>query len=80
MKDHLSVCKEAIIRETLLDRAVVVEIDRKGETRYNNYMLNKSTPELLRQPRTWGESGVIKMRTKATATLADRGVPCMMLG
>ena len=47
---------------------------------YDNYAPNESPPALLNLLRTWGEAVFLKMCTKITKTIADRGVPCMMVG
>ena len=37
-------------------------------------------PAFAKHLRTWGEAGTVKIKTKTTPKLADRGVQCMMVG
>eukprot|EP00957_Ditylum_brightwellii_P021900 1651557-Ditylum_brightwellii.AAC.1 len=63
---------------TLLDGAVVVEVDGVKRTWYKYYC--GKLPKFFKFLRQWGEAGIVKVRVKTTAKLNDRGVTCMMAG
>ena len=47
--------------------------------KYNHNSPNEIPPAFLKIFRTWVEAVVIKMRTKTTTKISDRGVTCMMV-
>eukprot|EP00957_Ditylum_brightwellii_P026291 1988625-Ditylum_brightwellii.AAC.1 len=63
---------------TLLDGAVVVEIDGVKKTRYKHFCSKK--PNFLSCLRQWGEAGMVKVHKKTTPKVDDRGITCMMVG
>ena len=79
VKDRYSVYKDGIQCATLIYGAVVIKIDGKRAMRYDNYAPNESTPAFLNLLRTWGEAGVVKMRTKNTTKLTYKGLTCLMV-
>ena len=78
LKERHSICKEDIQCATLIDGAVVVEINVKREMKYAHFAPNESLPVFINLLITWGEAGVVKTRTKTTTKLADRGMQFMM--
>jgi hypothetical protein len=47
-------------------------------TRYKHFC--GKNPKFAKHLRTWGEAGAVKIKTKTTPKLADRGVQCMCVG
>jgi hypothetical protein len=47
-------------------------------TRYKHFC--GKNPKFAKHLRTWGEAGTVKIKTKTTPKLADRGVQCMFVG
>ncbi len=69
---------KAFEHATALDGLIVTTIDGKNATRYEHW--HGSLPKWVRHLRTWGESGTVKVKTKTTPKLADRGIQCMFVG
>eukprot|EP00957_Ditylum_brightwellii_P002720 209034-Ditylum_brightwellii.AAC.1 len=69
---------EAFETATLLDGAVVVEVDGVKHTRYKHFC--DKLPKFFKFLQQWGEAGTVKVRVKTTPKLNDRGVTCMMVG
>ena len=78
LKIRYKVVSEAFKTATLLDGLVVVTIDGKTATRYEHWA--ESIPQFTQHLRTWGEAGTVKIKTLATAKVADRGLQCMFVG
>ena len=70
--------REAFKTTTLLDGLQVITVDGKEATRYVHW--NKTNPAFSKHLRTWGEAGTVKLKTKMTLKLNDRGATCMMVG
>ena len=72
------VFKEAFKTATLLDGLQTTSIDEKIATRYMHFF--GSNPNFAKHLRTWGEAGTVKIKTKSTPKIADRGAQCMFVG
>jgi hypothetical protein len=70
--------REAFKTATLLDGLQVIELDGTEATRYVHW--NNKNPDFAQHLRTWGEAGTVKLKTKMTPKLRDRGATCMMVG
>jgi hypothetical protein len=57
---------------------VVITIGEKKATRHEHFY--GENPKWMKYLRTWGEAGTVKVKTKTTPKLADRGVHCMFIG
>ena len=77
-KLRYKVWTEAFATATLLDGMVPIMLDGKLATRYEHWA--GENPAFVNYLRTWGEAGTVKVKTKNTPKLADRGVPCMFVG
>jgi hypothetical protein len=55
-----------------LDSLVVIQQGGIEKTRFE-FFYNGNKPEWADKIRTWGEAGVVKLRTLLTAKLEDRG-------
>jgi hypothetical protein len=54
---------------------------RKGiETTRYEFFYQGLKPKWAAHRRTWGEAGVVKLKTLSFAKLEDRGVTCMFVG
>jgi len=60
-----------------LDGLTIVEIDGKTATRYEHFY--GTLPKWARHLRTWGEAGTVKLKTRTTPKLNDRGATCMFV-
>jgi hypothetical protein len=70
--------REAFKTATDLDSLVVTTVGTKKATRHEHF--NGNNPKWMKFLRTWGEAGTVKVKTKTTPKLADRGVHCMFIG
>jgi hypothetical protein len=70
--------REAFTTATKLGNLRVQEIDGKSATRYEHFL--GENPKFVKHLRTWGEAGTVKLKTKATPKVGDRGEQCMMVG
>ena len=70
--------KEAFRTATLLDGLTVCEIDGKKATRYEHWC--GRNPAFAKHLRTWGEVGTVKVKTKTSPKLADKGKHCVFVG
>jgi hypothetical protein len=77
-KLRFKVWTEAFKTATLLDGLVPIMLDGKLATRFEHWC--GKIPEFAKHLRTWGEAGTVKIKTKTTPKLADRGVQCMFVG
>ena len=62
--------REAYQTATLIDSLVLVELDGRKATRIEHW--GKPIPLFAYVLRTWGEAGVVKIKTKLTLTLIDQ--------
>lgn len=53
-------------------------VNGKLATRYEHFM--GANPSFAQHLRTWGEAGTVKLKSKKTAKIADRGEQCMFIG
>ena len=72
------VWREAFGTATLLDGLLLIEIDGKMASRFEHWA--GSNPSFAKYLRMWGEAGTVKVKTKTTPKLQDRGVQCMLVG
>jgi hypothetical protein len=70
--------REAFKTATYLDSLVVTKVGTKKATRHDNFY--GKNPKWMTFLITWGEAGTVKVKTKTTPKLADRGIHCMFMG
>ena len=70
--------RETMQTATLLDGLVVTAIEGIKLTRVEHW--GGSLPRWVGYLRTWGEAGVVKLKTKTSAKLVQNGVTCMFVG
>jgi hypothetical protein len=70
--------REASKTATDLDSLVVTTVGTQKATRHDHFY--GKNPKWMKFLRTWGESGTVKVKTKTTPKLADRGIHCMFIG
>jgi hypothetical protein len=63
---------------TKLDALVIVKINDNKKTRYEHFH-NESAP-YLKFLRIFGEAGTVKLKTKTTPKMLNKGVTCMFIG
>jgi hypothetical protein len=78
VKDRYRLYTKAFQTATQLDGLTVTEIDGVKDTRYKHWC--GENPKFVNHLRTWGEAGTVKLRTRATTKVEDRGKPCMFVG
>lgn len=78
MSVRYKVWVKAFDHATALDGLIVVTIDGLTATRYEHWY--GGLPKWVKHLKTWGESGTVKVKTKTTPKLADRGIQCMFVG
>ena len=69
---------EAFNCATQLDGLVLVTINGVTKTRYEHWV--GKNPTFAKYLRTWGEAGTVKVKTKTSPKLKDKGVHCMFVG
>jgi hypothetical protein len=69
---------EAFTTATLLDALVPITIDGVTKARVLHWC--GKLPAYANHLRVWGEAGTVKTKTLATPKIADRGIPCMLVG
>jgi hypothetical protein len=70
--------REAFKTARYLDSLVVKTVGTKKATRHDNFY--GKNPKWMKFLRTWGEAGTVKVKTKTTPKLSDRGVHCIFIG
>jgi hypothetical protein len=70
--------REALKTATDIDSLVVTTVGTKKATRHEHFY--GKNPKWMKYLRTWGEAGTVKVKTKTTPKLADRGVQCIFIG
>ena len=70
--------REAFQTSTLMDGLMVVKINNICQTRFEHW--EGQLPRFFNYLRTWGEAGVVKLRTATTPKIYDRGKTCMLVG
>ena len=68
----------AALCATDVDGLIVVEWNGKTATRAEHWC--GELPKFAGRLRTWGEAGVVTVKTKRTTRVDDRGKTCMMVG
>ena len=61
-----------------MDELIPITIDGVTAARYKRWC--GTNPGFANHLRTWGEAGTVKVKTKTTPKLADRGIQCMFVG
>ena len=69
---------EAFNCATQLDGLVSVTINGVTKSRYEHWV--GKNPAFSKYLRTWGEAGKVKIKTKTSTKLKDKGVHCMFVG
>ena len=70
--------QEAVLTATKLDGLVTATINNGHKTRYELFGMRNSS--FVNHLRTWGEAEVIKISTKTTPKLKNKGVTCAFVG
>ena len=70
--------KEAFKHATTMDNLTVVNINGKDATRFEHF--GEDIPNFVKSLRTWGEAGVVTLKSKATPKVGDRGKVCIFVG
>jgi hypothetical protein len=70
--------REAFKTATDLDSLVVTTVGTNKTTRHEHFY--GTNPKWMKFLRTWGEAVTVKVKTKTTPKLDDRGVHCMFIG
>jgi hypothetical protein len=78
MNIRYKVFTKAFKTATLLDGLTVITIGNREAPRYEHWC--GKNPEFSQYLRTWGEVGMVKVKTDATPRIGDRGVKCMFVG
>jgi hypothetical protein len=72
------VYKAAALHVTDMDGLMLVTIDGVTKTRYEHFY--GSFPKFARLLRTWGEAGVVKLKTSTSPKMNNKGTTCMFVG
>ena len=72
------IVQEAVLTATKLDGLIVVHVNGKEATRYEQFGL--PVPKFVNHMRTWGEAGVVKTKSKPSSKLTNKGSSCMFVG
>ena len=78
IKTRYTVWREAFQTVTDLDGLQAISINGLNQTRYQHF--DGKLPAFVNYLRTWGEAGTVKIKSKTTPKLADKGVQCMFVG
>ena len=70
--------REAYTCATMLDWLVMVTLDGVTKSRVEHWC--GELPKWAGRLRTWGEAGVVKVKTKTTPKQENRGITCMFVG
>ena len=70
--------RESIGTATLLDGLIVIKLDGISKTRLEHW--GDILPAWVNGLRTLGEAGVVKVKTKTSPKLNNKGVTCMFVG
>ena len=70
--------REAFTCATMIDWLSVVEIKGRVATRIEHW--GGELPKFTAALRTWGEAGVVKVKTKTSPKMVNRGTTCMFVG
>ena len=72
------IIQEAVLTATKLDGLVTTYVDNKSQTRYE--LFGMKNPSFVNHLRTWGEAGVVKISSKTSPKLKNKGVTCAFVG
>ena len=72
------VAQKAFETATKLDGLVPVTVDGVKKSRVEHW--SGQVPKFVKHLRKWGEAGTVKLKTKTTPKMSDRGVTMMMVG
>ena len=78
VKLRYSLFREAFQHATDLDNLVIIELNNKEMTRYEHY--GEAIPKWANHMRTWGEAGVVTLKSNATPKVGNRGKTCIFVG
>ena len=70
--------KEAYKCTMLLDGLVLKTLDGVIRTKIEHW--GRNLPQWTKALRTWGKAGVVKLKSKTTPKMANRGIMCMFVG
>ena len=76
-KRHI-VGQKAFETATKLDGLIPTTINGTTKTRAEHF--GNEIPSFVNHMRKWGEAGIVKIRTKTTPKMDDRGITCMFVG
>jgi hypothetical protein len=78
MAMRYKLAQEAFTCATMLDGLIPVTVDGITKTRYEHF--NGENPAFAQHLRTWGEAGTVKIKSKTSPKLYDKGIHCMFVG
>ena len=78
LKMKYKLFRELFMCAMQLDQLTIIEIDGVEKTRIEHW--GADLPKFTKDLRTWGESGVVTVKTIATPKVCDRGVTCILAG
>ena len=78
MEQRYNLFSEVAQFATMLDKMVLTEVNRETKMRLEHF--GNKLPEWTKVMRTWGEAGVVKVKTDTTPKLFERGITCMFDG
>ena len=61
-----------------LDGLVTTNVGKECKTRYE--LFGHKNPEFTRNLRSWGEAGLVKIASKSSPKLRNKGVTCAFVG
>jgi hypothetical protein len=70
--------REAYKTAAILDEYVVIKRHSIEDTRYVHWC--GANPNFTNHLHTWGEAGTVKVKTKTTPKIEDRGIQCIFVG
>jgi hypothetical protein len=78
IEERYKVYIQALIMATRLDALVVITLQGKTLTRFEHFY--GKLPPYLKHLHTWGEAGVVKLKTKTSPKMLNKGLTCMFVG
>ena len=70
--------KSAALYVTDMDGLMLATINGETKTRYEHFL--KEFPKFALMLRTWGEAGVVKLKTSTSPKMNNKGTTCMFVG
>ena len=77
-KERYAIGYKAMLTASKLDGLAIVDINGEKKTRYEHFF--GKLPGFAHHLRTWGEAGTVKVASKTSPKILNRGVTCMMVG